>query len=337
MLPHYPTLIRRFALVGFAAAMLSTIPGFSLARADDAVSMRMDWLPISYHAPFYLAIAKGYYRDVNIDFKIEDGKGSGTTIQLVANNTNTFGLADATVVAKAVAQGAPVKLILGVFRSTSAAIVFPGKNAIASPADLKGKKLATCPGDAPAILLPAYLKAVKLDPSDIQVVNVDCSAKYTVAAQGLADATLGFGPYGITMFGTAGISDVRELDYVDAGLVVPSHGVIASLQTIKEKPDLVRRFVAATSKAWNEARQHPDEAIAAMVERVPLMHGQEKVLSKEFAGYVKYLDTPNTAGKPFGWQSPEDWAITQSILVQYMGMTAPASTEVFYTNDFVPK
>jgi len=30
----------------------------------------MSWLPISYHAPFYLGLAKEYYRDVGIDLKI---------------------------------------------------------------------------------------------------------------------------------------------------------------------------------------------------------------------------------------------------------------------------
>ncbi|MBZ5723277.1 MAG: ABC transporter substrate-binding protein [Acidobacteriia bacterium] len=91
--------VAAFALVAPAA------PGVAQNLAP--VSLRMDWLPISYHAPFYLARAKGYYKANGIDLKIENGKGSGATIQLVANGVDTFGLADAAVVAKSVSQDIP--------------------------------------------------------------------------------------------------------------------------------------------------------------------------------------------------------------------------------------
>ncbi len=305
------------------------------AQSLDPVSMRMDWLPISYHAPFHLAAAKNYYRDALIDFKLEDGKGSGAAIQLVANNVDTFGFADAAVVAKAVSQKVPIKLVMGVFRRSPVAIVFPGTSTIRTPADLKGKRLATCPGDAPAILLPAYLRAIGLAQEDVRVINVDCGAKYTVVAQGLADATLGFGPYGKTMFNQAGIQDVRELDYADAGIDVPSHGIIVSLTTIKTRPEMVRRMLQATAKAWGEARQDPKPAITAMVKRVPLMSGHEQALEEELKGYFNYLDTAATTGKPFGWQSPQDWEKAEGILARYMDLKPMPSVDAYFTNEFI--
>jgi NitT/TauT family transport system substrate-binding protein len=331
--------MKRAVLTLVACGLLSV---FSFARETHSAelqgaTLRMDWLPISYHAPFYLAKEKGYYSAAGIDLGIEDGKGSGATIQLVATDKDTFGLADASIVAKSIAQGVPVKLVMGIFRRSAVAIVFPGQNPIHKPADLKGKKLATCPGDAPAILLPAYLRAVNLSPTDVEIVNVDCGSKYTVVARGLADATLGFGPYGPTMFGAAGIKNVRELDYADAGLNVPSHGLIASLNLISSNPDLIRKFVAATSKGWQEARQNPDAAITAMVKAVPLMKGKEEVLKTEFKGYLNYLDTPATEGKPFGWQSEDDWKKAEGILVQYMSIPAQPSVGSYYTNDFIPR
>jgi NitT/TauT family transport system substrate-binding protein len=314
-------------------AALAVPQGF--AQASEAASLRMDWTPISYHAPFYLARARGYYRDVGIDLKMEDGRGSGTTIQLVANNVDTFGLADAAVVAKAIAQQIPVKLVMGVFRRSVAGIVFPAKNNIRTADDLKGKRVATCAGDAPLILLPAYLKAVNLSMNDLKVVTVDCGSKYTVVAQGLADVTLGFAPYGKTMFGAAGITDVQALDYADAGLNLPSHGIIASHRTIEAKPDLVRRFVSATAKGWNEARKNPDAAISEMVAAVALMKGREQVLKAEFEGYAAYLDTQATRGKPFGWQSPDDWKVAEDILVQYMDIKRQPSVDAYFTNQFI--
>jgi NitT/TauT family transport system substrate-binding protein len=332
-------LSQRSAKFSFAVVIAAVIGGHTpaVAQTMEAASLRMDWTPISYHAPFYLAKARGYYRDVGIDLKIEDGRGSGTTIQMVGNNVDTFGLADASVVAKAIGQQIPVKLVMGVFRRSVAGIVFPAKHDIRTVADLKGKRVATCAGDAPLILLPAYLKVANLTMNDLKVVTVDCGAKYTVVAQGLADVTLGFAPYGKTMFGAAGISDVRALDYADAGLNLPSHGIIASQRTIEAKPDLIRRFVSATAKGWNEARKAPATAISEMVAAVTLMKGRDEVLKTEFEGYAAYLDTPATRDSPFGWQSPEDWKAAEDILVQYMDIKRQPSVEAYYTNQFIGK
>jgi NitT/TauT family transport system substrate-binding protein len=204
-----------------------------------------------------------------------------------------------------------------------------------TPADLKGKRLATCAGDAPLILLPAYLKMVHLTMDDVKVVTVDCGAKYTVVAQGLADATIGYTAYGRTMFGVAGITDLTDFNYADAGVTLPSHGIVASLKTINSMPDLIHRFAKATTKSWLEARANPEGAVKQMVSMVPLMKGKEEANVVEFTAYLESLESPGTKGKPFGWQSPEEWQQAEDILVQYMGVKRQPSINAYFTNDFV--
>jgi NitT/TauT family transport system substrate-binding protein len=332
--------MHRQIAIALASVLVMCLPLVGIAppvgsQALEPVSIRMDWLTISYHAPFHHAVARGYYRAAGIDLKIAEGKGSGGTVQLVANGADTFGLADAAVVAKSVTQGVPVKTVMGVFRKSAVAVVFPAQSPIQKPGDLKGKRVATCAGDSAVILFPAFLKANGLSLDDLKIVTVDCAAKYTVVAQGLADATLGFGPYGRTMFRAAGVSDIRKLDYADSGVALPSHAIIASLKTIEAKPDLIRRFVSATTRGWLEARKNPDAAIEAMVRAAPLMKGKEAALKAEFEGYANYLDTPATAGKPFGWQSPEDWKRAEAILAQYMDLKPQPSVDAYFTNSFV--
>jgi NitT/TauT family transport system substrate-binding protein len=322
-----------FAVVG-AVALLAQPPK-AIPQSLDPVSVRMSWLPISYHAPFYLGLAKGYYKDVGIDMKIHDGKGSGATAQLVANNADTFGVADSAVVARAISQGLPLKLIMGIFPRSDAALIFPTKNGIKTPAELKGKSLATCAGDAPLIILPAYLKTVKLTMNDVKIVTVDCGAKYTVVAQGLADVTIGYSAYARTMFSAAGITELTDFSYADAGINLPSHGIVASLGTVESKPDIIRRFVSATTKAWNEARGDPEAAVRRMASVVPLMKGKEDINIVEFKAYLQSVESPGTRGKPFGWQSAEEWKQAEEILIEYMGVKRQPSVNAYFTNEFV--
>jgi NitT/TauT family transport system substrate-binding protein len=46
--------------------------------------------------------------------------------------------------------------------------------------------------------------------------------------------------------------------------------------------------------------------------------------------------SPNTAGKPFGWMSEQDWQETVEVLKQYGGVTTPLEAQQLYTNEFVP-
>jgi uncharacterized protein YrzB (UPF0473 family) len=70
---------------------------------------------------------------------------------------------------------------------------------------------------------------------------------------------------------------------------------------------------------------------------VPLMKGKEAVNVVEFKAYLQSLDSPGTRGKPFGWQSAEEWQKAEEILVEYMDVKRQPSVNVYFTNEFVPQ
>jgi NitT/TauT family transport system substrate-binding protein len=113
-----------------------------------------------------------------------------------------------------------------------------------------------------------------------------------------------------------------------------SNGIIVHSDLIKDDPDIIRPFVAASLRGFLYGRAHPDE-LAAIVKKfseatVPAISRREAELS--FATWV----TPNTAGKPLGWMSEKDWEETVVVLKQYGGVTSPLEAGQLYTNEFVP-
>jgi NitT/TauT family transport system substrate-binding protein len=315
------------------------LPFAAVAQAPTPVTLRLDWAAVgTYQSGFYLAQTRGYYKDAGLDVKILEGRGSNTTIQLVGNGADTFGLADAAVAAKAIGLGVPVKVTMGLIRKSPVALFYSPEKGVKTPQDLKGKTIGSCPGHGAAILLPAYLKAVNLAPTDVKLVNMDCSAVLPMYAQGKVDIGTGYGPVTTTILRNLGMQDVKRFDYSDAGIILPSHGILASLKTIQTNPDLVRKFVAASARGWEEAAKNPAAAVDALVAAAPTLKGREAVLRAELEDYLKnYLNTPATVGKPFGWQSAEDWKKAEAILVQYMDVKSPGSVDAYFTNDFVGK
>jgi NitT/TauT family transport system substrate-binding protein len=315
----------------FAVACVPAVNAQTAQRA----TLRLDWTALGYHAPFYLGVAKGYYRDAGIDLEIQEGKGSPTTIQLVGNGSVDFGFADSTTAALLISQGLPAKVVMGIFQRSTLSLFFPQGRGIATPADLKGKRILMCPGDGLIQYLPAYLKAIGTGMDDVKTVMVDCGIKYSALAQGQADAVATYGYAGKPLLQAVGVMDVGKLDYADAGISLPSHGIVVSLKTIDGKPDLVRHFVAASAEAWLDAQQTPDDAIAAMVAANPLLREKMPLLKDTLVDSFRYLETPAIKGKPFGWQSPEQWAKAEGTLVHYVKMPKPASVDLFFTNAFI--
>ena len=101
--------LRMFAAL--AAAVLLSLGSPALAQPKDKVVLMLNWYLYSEHAPFFLGKERGYYEQEGIDLDIQEGRGSGVTVQAVAANTATFGYVDVATMIKAAAKGAPVKCI----------------------------------------------------------------------------------------------------------------------------------------------------------------------------------------------------------------------------------
>jgi NitT/TauT family transport system substrate-binding protein len=307
------------------------------AQSQEKSTIRLDWTALGYHAPFYLGVARSYYRDAGLDLAILEGKGSPMAASLVGNGSDDFGFADASTVAQLVGQGLPAKMVMGVFQKSTLALFFPAGKGIAQPADVKGKRIVLCPTDGLIKYLPAYLKGIGLTMNDVTVNMVDCAIKYSYMAQGKADVVGSYGTAGRPLLQAVGLNDAGKFDYADAGIDLPSHGIVASIALIAKQPDKVRRFAAATAKAWQDARSHPDDAVAALIAANPLQKEREAQVKDALLASFQYIETPGTKGRPFGWQSPEDWKKATELLVEATEMKAPSSAEVFYTNEFIGK
>ena len=258
----------------FTGAFCLLLAADQLASAQDIkkARLRLDFSAVGYHAPFFLGVEKGYYREKGIDLEVLEGKGSANSASLVGTGADTFAFADATTTARLVAQGLPVKVVLGVFQKSTLALFFAASSPIQTPRILKNKKISMCAADGQWRSMCRFISMPQRCPSPyfVQFVTVDCGAKYVVVAQGRADAVASYSTAGKQLMNAVGIKDTRSFEYFDAGIVLPSHGIVASLKTISEDPKLIERFNAATVKTWEAAKKDPDAAVAALVAALPL-------------------------------------------------------------------
>src|SRR2546421_12952621 len=184
-------MLKRFTL-GFTAAIVCALAAPAIAQTKDKVVLLLNWYTYSEHAPFYLGKERGYFEQEGIDLDIQEGRGSGVTVQAVAAGTATFGYADVPTMIKAAAKGAPVTAV-GVALQTSPMSVmgFAEKN-IRKPEDIKGKTVAITPADSMTQIWPLFLKKTGLKETDFTTVAGDAQTKLNAVINGQADLLLGY-------------------------------------------------------------------------------------------------------------------------------------------------
>jgi NitT/TauT family transport system substrate-binding protein len=327
---------RQFLRQAGIAAGLAAFPLAHSGRTQSKrqVTMRLDWLYQGPNAGFMIAQDKGFYEQAGLNVEIGPGKGSGSTAQLVGSKATQFGFADGFVVGNSVSKGMNVKMVAGIFRRNPTAVVVLDESDIKTPKDLEGKTIASPTGGTQFQQWPAFVKGCGLDGSKIRLTNIDPAGSPAALITGQVSAIAGYAQGYVPSVEIRGNKKARILWYADCGVTAVSNGIIVHADLIKEDPELIRTFVAASLKGFLYGRAHLDE-MAAIVKKfseatVPAITRREAELS--FNTWV----TPSTVGKPLGWMSDTDWQETVAVLKQYGGVTTPLEAQQLYTNEFVP-
>jgi NitT/TauT family transport system substrate-binding protein len=305
------------------------------AAAQDKVSFRLDWTVFGVHAPYFLALDQGYYKQENLDVKISEGQGSATVVKLIAQGTDPIGLVDYGVMAKGVAQGLPVKAVWGMTQNNPIIIISHADNPVKTPKDLVGKMIAFAPAESSAQLFPGLLAAAGVDRNQINIVNPAFAAKIALFRQKRVDAITGALNLQVPQLEAEGYK-VHYFRYADYGVNNLTIGVVVNTAFLTSNPDVVKRFLRATTRGWTEAQKSPEKAVEAIFKSYPQYREQKAVMIRQLELSIPDLQTPNTKGKPLGWMAREDWERTQEMLVKYMGLEKPMAVQEYYTNDFIP-
>lgn len=321
-------LSRRLSLVGAAAVAVAAAlfgPVQATAQPLEPVKVRLDWTPWANHAAVHLAQQKGWYRDAGLDVTLEDGNGSVTTVQIVGSS-NAFDVGHAALAPMMIARdkGLPVKALAVFLRKNDIGVLVPADSGITGPAQLKGKKIGYTAGSLEAPFIDAFLAAGKLQRADVELVNLDAASKATNYAVGRTDAVFSTIPFVLPTTNKARPS--KPILFADAGLSMPSFGLVVSEGKLAERGEVLGRFASVVARAWEYIYAgHEDEAVDAIVAQRPQARLDKAVLRGQLDALKMFFDVP--AGGRIGVPQARDWEAAVQTLssVQLIGAGRPAA------------
>ncbi|HTM58913.1 MAG TPA: ABC transporter substrate-binding protein, partial [Burkholderiales bacterium] len=196
----------------------------------------------------------------------------------------------------------------------------------------EGKKLAVSPGDPLGQLFRALAAANNLDMSKISFVQVDPAAKVVSVLEKRVDGLLGGADDQYFLIKYKG-EQPAALRYADHGANIVGMTILTQEATIKNKADLVRRFVKATVRSWEEARKNPEAAVDATMKVKPDLNRASQL--DQLKVDIELLDSPNSKGR-IGLGAEKDWDQTIALLKQYRDVATDKPWTAFHTNEFLP-
>ena len=333
--------MRRMKLAALAGiAVLSALLEVPPARAQklDEITLRLAWIPGfgGDQPPFFLGAAKGFYREAGIDLRIIEGKGAAPNATLLAQRSEHFSVIDANVLALSAGQGLSIRSIGTFVQQAPFDLIYKGASGIKMLADLKGRTVGLQSGEAMTALFPLLLSSNHVDPASVRIVSVTGANKPQLLYQGQVDAVGGYvtGEYYRVKLGAPAGMEIAQILYKDWGISTLNASVATHDELIKENPDLVKRFMAATVKAWEHARRNPAEAVDATLAAAP--RSSREFLAETLGWAFKLAQTERSAGRPAGWTSEQDWSSTLDLLEKHVGLKSRQPAARYFTNEFIP-
>jgi NitT/TauT family transport system substrate-binding protein len=320
-------LIAQLFGAAIAAAILFPLGGAGAAE----VNFTTDFGYYGRHSYFYVAYDKGYYKEEGIDLNFLRGQGSIDAIKKVASGAATIGFADAGALALARGNdGIPVKLLAIVYASPPHAIFALSDSGIKAPKDLEGKTLADSAFSAIPLIFNAYAQAAGIDAKKVKWITAEVSALPSLLATGRVDGVGQFTVGEPLLADAVQPKKLVRLAYKDAGLDYYGNGIVATEQTIKDNPQLLKAFVRATLKGMRDAFADP----AAAGE---ILHKYHKEISAQVAqGETELVrELAVVPGRQLGVIDEAKIASTIDIMKKSFPIKNPVQPQDMYVPGFV--
>ncbi len=292
--------MQRRRLLHLAAALGAGAIAAPRVFAADAklvpIRFTLDFRITGQVAPFFVALAKGHYRDQGLDVSIDVGNGSVASITRVASGAYDMGFGDISALVEFNATPANASLVRAVYQYYNRApFVIIGRKDRGLTADWKsiaGKRIGAAAVESTRRAWPMAAKHLGMKPDAFEWVTTDFSQRDNVIVRGDVDGATFFHDSAVSLFHRIPADQLAVLKYADTGLKLYGNAILASNKLIAANPAAVAGFVRATHRGLLDTLADPAAAIATVVAREPMLDA--KTEAERWGITATYVATADT-------------------------------------------
>ncbi|MEM9771331.1 MAG: ABC transporter substrate-binding protein [Cyanobacteria bacterium P01_D01_bin.73] len=221
----------------------------------DKVTMVTDWLAQAEHGGFYQALAAGIYEKYGLSVTLRMGGPQVSGSQLLLGGVADFAMSNSTQAINAVAQKAPIVTVAAMFQKDPRCIIAHPNTTVEDLGDLKDRPIFVTQAsvnDFWGLLSNRYgftdkqRRVYNFNPAPFLADNTSSQQGYITSEPFTLSQELGEKPVVFLL--------------ADYGYSPYATTIDTTRAVIDKKPDVVKRFVQASSEGWQSYLKDPTPA-----------------------------------------------------------------------------
>jgi len=290
-----------------ALTALSLLAAATLAHAQDKVTFLTSWYAQAEHGGYYQAVAEGIYKKHGLDVTLKMGGPQVNGVQLLAAGQADFLMGKDFQVLNSIQSGIPITTVAAVFQFEPQGMVTHPE--VKSLAELKGKTIYLATSGRTSWY--PWLKA-KYGLSDEQTRPYTFNMQPFFADKNAAQQGYpGSEPFTAEQAG----QKVRFFLFAEEGYPPYGNTIVAMQKTVKDKPEMVQRFVKATLEGWKSYMQNPAAGNALIKKDNPKMDDATLAYAHKVMKDMKFFDGGDAAKLGAGVMTDARWQKTYDLMV----------------------
>ncbi len=206
------------------------------------VRFQTDWFPQPEHGGYYQALAKGFYAEEGLDVEILPGGPNAHVMTAVGTGRADLGMTNGDDLIVAIARGLPIKLIAAEMQRDPQGILFHATHPLRNLRDLDGK---TVMAGAGSVWIQFVQKKLGIHFNLLPLAGD--LARFMHDENFIQQCFVTNEPYFARLRGAdPGVFLIAHEGYE------PYRAMFASDDILQKQPDLVRRFVRASLRGWQD-------------------------------------------------------------------------------------
>ncbi|TFH10180.1 MAG: myristoyl transferase [Candidatus Atribacteria bacterium] len=339
-------------LIGVAAIVMGIT--FLSYAADDEITVALKWLPQTQFAGYYVADEMGFYEDEGLSVTILPGGGAEPQ-DLVASGEAQFGVTWMGILLAARDQGIELVNIAQIFQSSGFRMIAWADSGIVRPADLRDQSIEVWYGGNEVPLL-ALLEKYGLNPeSDLMLQSQAFDMNAFLSRSVAASAAMSYNELNVVRQAIVGAAvnltaqevlalsaeayaaleamvnpdeQLTVFDVNDEGVAMLEDMIFASEAFLASESnrDIAARFVRASLRGWEYARDHHNEAV-----NILLAQDESGSMSRLHQSLMldAVVEVIWGSGRELGYLEPSLFEQTADIALEFGVISQPASGEAY--------
>jgi putative hydroxymethylpyrimidine transport system substrate-binding protein len=268
--------------------------------APSGATLVLDFTPNAVHTGIYTAQRRGFYREHGIELTIRQPGESSDAPKLLEAGRADFAILDIHDLGIARERGFDVVGVTPLVQRPLAAVIARRIADLTRPRDLEDRTVGVTGLPSDEAIVDSEVSADGGDPVRVKRVTIGFNAIASLAAAKVDAATGFWNAEGVTLRRQGVPVRIFKVDRYGAP-PYPELVLVATRETIEQRPQLVDSLVAATRRGYALTVAHPRPALDDLLAEVPSLDRAEQ------QAQLRVL-LPDLRPAPFGPSVLRAWA-----------------------------